>query len=423
LLAWSCAAASPPRRPAHAQSAPADAPLVAAQPGAWFDAYGNLTVVGAGRRLRLVLSAPISACAPAFQTRGAAVDVSTRASLPFHVLGEVCRETHPAILLAEESETASPSELERSYHEVTRCATADWGLTEGWIPQVIEDSDPCPLALGVGWRLPTPAELQGLTLDDRKAVAGALYDADERATTGELLLYARAPSSALTLVTLSPNAAEQAPTLAEEKRTRPFFGASLRCVPSDAGAPRERAPLPVLPHAAECLREQQAAQGGLAAQRRTAPPPELQKLNVWLDGTLSSPKRVRDEKELLELARLLASPAIELMAHEAREERELTERYAELAEGLDDPAVSVTERERRHAEFAKLRKRLGGQIVHSAEASGADRTALAAVLARLQVVLESAASQASNSKRGRLPDYRPLLARVRELGGGKAPAP
>jgi hypothetical protein len=198
----------------------------------------------------------------------------------------------------------------------------------------------------------------------------------------------------------------------------------LRCVPSGASTPLAGATLPVLPYAAECLRKQRAAQGALAVQHGSVvSPPDLQKLNGWLDGVLSSPKRVRDEKELVELARLLASPTLERIAHEAREERALTERYAELAEGLDDPAVSVAERERRHAEFAHLRKRLGGQILHSAEASGTDRTALAAVLARLQVVLENAAKDASSSKKGRAPDYRPLLARVRELGGGKAPAP
>jgi hypothetical protein len=422
-LAWSCAGASPPSRAARADRAPADAPLVAAQPGAWFDAYGNLTVVGAGRRLRLVLSAPISACAIAFQTGGAAADLSMRASLPFHVLGEVCRATHPAILLPEESETASPSELEHSYHEVARCAAADWGLTEGWIPKVIEDSDPCPLALGVGWRLPTQAELQGLTIDDRKAVAGALYDADGPAESSELLLYARAPSSRLTLVTLSPNAAEQAPVLTDEKRTRPFFGATLRCVQSGGSTPRARATPPGLPHAVQCLREQHAAQGVRVVPRGSAPPPELQKLNGWVDGALASPKRVHDEKELVELAKLLASPTLERIAHEAREERALTERYAELAESLDDPSVSAAERERRHAEFAHLRKRLGGQIVQSAEASGTDRTALAAVLSRLKIVLESAATQTGSPKKGRAPDYRPLLARVRQLGGEKAAGP
>src|SRR5690242_2951020 len=66
-FAIACASINPggpgPERP---DANTPDAPLVAGQPGAWFDAYGNLTVVGAGRRLRLVLSAPIAACGPAF---------------------------------------------------------------------------------------------------------------------------------------------------------------------------------------------------------------------------------------------------------------------------------------------------------------------------------------------------------------------
>jgi hypothetical protein len=206
-------------------------------------------------------------------------------------------------------------------------------------------------------------------------------------------------------------------------RTRPFFGATLRCVQSSCATPPGDASLPALPLASECLREQRAAQDVQAPPHGSAPPPELQKLNGWVNGALTSPKRVHDEKALVELATLLASPTLERIAHEAREERALTERYAELAESLDDPSVSVAERERRHAEFAHLRKRLGGQMVRSAEASGTDRTALAAVLSRLQSLLESAADQTASTKKGRAPDYRPLLARVRQLGGGKAPGP
>jgi len=168
---------------AHDSQPAPDSPQVAAQPGAWFDPRGNLSIVGAGRRLRLVLSAPILACNAALKGGAAAPDASTHAGVPFHVVSEACRTKHPTILLAEESETASPAELERSYHEVERCAASDWGLTEGWVPRVIEESDPCPLALGLGWRLPTTSELQGLTVDDRKAVAGALFSLHERSIT------------------------------------------------------------------------------------------------------------------------------------------------------------------------------------------------------------------------------------------------
>jgi len=118
----------------------------------------------------------------------------------------------------------------------------------------------------------------------------------------------------------------------------------------------------------------------------------------------------------------LASPVLERIARDAREERALTERYAELAEALDDPDVSAAERERRHAEFAHLRKRLGGQIVQSAQASGTDRTSLAATLSRLHLQLEQA-SQAKPPKKTRAPNYTPLLTRLRELGAGKVPTP
>src|SRR5688572_30204208 len=120
-----------------------DAPVVAAQPGAWFDANGSLIVVGAGRRLRIILSAPITACGPGFQNAASAAQAAERASLTFSLLSEACRHDHPSILLSEEGATASPAELERSYHEVARCASQDLGATSGWVPSVVAASDPC----------------------------------------------------------------------------------------------------------------------------------------------------------------------------------------------------------------------------------------------------------------------------------------
>jgi hypothetical protein len=422
LFLAACGGASTVASPAPPGTTRPDAPIVDTQPGAWFDAYGNLTVVGPGRRLRLVLSAPIVACGHAFQTRGSAAEVALRASVPFHVLSDACREAHPTILLAEESKTASPSELEHSYHDVAHCAGTDWGLTEGWVPRAIEGSDPCPLALGLGWRLPNAQELQGLTVDDRKAIAGALFDTQEASSFGSLLLYVRGASGELGLSTLSPNAAEQAPTLTADRRERPFFGAALRCVREDGGLPNTRVPPPVLPEASSCLQEQRKSQG-ISAARALAPlPAELQQLKDWLASAERAPAHVRDPVQLNLLSQLLTSPTLERLARDARDERALTERYAELAEALDDPNVSAAERERRHAEFAHLRKRLGGQIVQSAQASGGDHTALGATVSRLYVVLDSA-SQVKAPKKGRVLDYGPVLARLRELGAAKAKAP
>lgn len=417
-----CSGTSSVASPEHAEAARPDAPVVDNQPGAWFDAHGNLTVVGPGRRLRLVLSAPIAACAPAFQAGGSPADVALRASVPFHVLSDACREAHPTILLAEESKTASPSELEHSYHDVAHCAGSDWGLTEGWVPRAVEASDPCPLALGLGWRLPNAQELQGLTVDDRKAIAGALFDTQEASSFGSLLLYARGASGGLGLVTLSPNSAEQAPSLTDDKRERPFFGAALRCVREDGGLPNTSVPLPVLPEAAACMQEQRKSQG-ISPGRAPAPlPPELQRLKEWLAAVERAPAQLRDPVQLNLLSQLIASPALEGLARDARDERALTERYAELAEALDDPNVSAAERERRHAEFAHLRKRLGGQIVQSAQASGGDHTVMGVTISRLYVMLESV-SQMKPPKKGRVFDYGPILARLRELGAGKAKAP
>jgi hypothetical protein len=406
-------------------AAPGDAPVVAAQPGAWFDAQGGLMVVGAGRRLRLVLSAPVVACEPAFALSAGAAERAERASLPFRVLSEACRAEHPSVLLPEESLTASPAELERNYQEVARCAAEDLSTTSGWVPEVVAASDPCPAALGLGWRLPHAAELQGLTVDDRKAIAGALFEAAAGAGFGSLLLYARAANGKLTLVTLSPNSSEQAPELGEARSGKPFFGAALRCV-SKAPATANGAHVtpPPLPHALECLKVLRQQQAALRLGPAAVPLLELQKLKAWVESVERSPAVIESEAALHELAQLLATPALERLAREAREEHALTEHYAELAEGVDDPNVSAGERERRRAEFDNLRKRLGGQLGQK-PGSGNDRTQLAALLTHLVTLLQSTPPPKPGKKatKARAPDYRPLLTRVRELRGEKALAP
>jgi hypothetical protein len=430
LLLCSCSSSSsaPPNTPEEQAQRP-DAPLMAAQPGAWFDAEGSLTVVGAGRRLRLHLSAPITACSPAFEGPGTADQVAERASLSFRVLSEACRHDHPEILLPAEGETASPAERERSYREVARCASHDLGATSGWLPRAVAARDPCPVALGLGWRLPQVAELQGLGVDDRKAVAGALFDTEDRAGFGSLLLYAHDGGGKLTLVTLSPNAAEQAPSLNDDLAGKPFFGAALRCVrdtpPTPAGATPTPTP-PPLPNASQCMRELRASQSKL----RVAPQaqlPELQRLKAWLEQVERAPALLQSEASLRDLGALLATPSLERLAQEAREERALTERYAELAESLDAPDVSAAERERRRAEFDELRKRLGGKIVDSAVAGGGERPALSALLARSLQLLEETAARATSGKpkAGKLkqPDYSAVIARLRALRGEKATTP
>lgn len=269
--------------------------------------------------------------------------------------------------------------------------------------------------------MPKAAELSGLTVDDRKAIAGALFDTEGRTTFGSLVLYARAAGGALTLATLSPNAAEQAPALDDGKLERPLFGAVLRCVrdANQVSAP----PLPVLPNAAACLREQRATQGLVAPALKATPLPELQRLKAWLQLAERTPVLLQSEASLRELSQLLAAPSLDQLARDARQERALTERYAELAEGLDDPAASTGERERRRAEFDRLRKRLGGRIVGSAEAGGTARTELAALLQHLQLLLERQQTATKSVKKAGKFDYGPVLSRVRELGNGKGSTP
>jgi hypothetical protein len=417
-----CGGAAAETTPGHAALATPEAPIVAAQPGAWFDAEGNLTVVGSGRRLHLVLSAPIAACSSAFEGPGTSTEIAARASLPFHVLSEVCRETHPTILLPAESDTASPAELERSYHEVAHCAAFELGVSDGWIPRLVAESDPCPSALGAGWRLPRSAELEALTTDDRKAIAGAVFDTESRSVFGSLLIYARSKASGVELATLSPNTGERAPELDAEKRARPFGAAALRCVRDPNSSARAEAP-PPLPEAAKCLRAEREAQGLLTSKQPKAPvPAELEKLKVWTELAQRTPALLNDPANIHGLTELLDAPAIERLAREAREERALTEHYAELADSLDDPAASEGERERRRREFDALRRRLGGKIVQSTEAASSARTQLWAVTTELQALLERRKQAMKTIKKSRAVDYGPALKRLGELRGGKTSA-
>lgn len=367
-------------------------------------------LVGPKHRLVLLLSAPISTCAAGSRAGTAGADAVLRAGVPFHVLSELCRESHPTILLSEESETASASELERSYHEVAHCAASDYGLTEGWVPDAIESADPCPLSLGSDWHLPSSAQLSAIGLDDRKALAGALFDAADRSDFSGLLLYSRGEGGKLELSNLSPNAGEAPPSLKDEQRSRPLFGVALRCVRENASSPA----LPSSSQALACLRAQRELQKPIETPT-SGVPRELKDLRGWVDSAARSPKQLRDPLRLAELSHLLTSPTLDRLARDAAEERALTERYSELAESLDDAAASPSERARRRAEFDNLRRRLGTRIALSA--NGGDQLQLGALLTQVQALLEAAAAQ-STKRRGReIPGYGPLLARVRGLAG------
>jgi hypothetical protein len=147
-------------------------------------------------------------------------------------------------------------------------------------------------------------------------------------------------------------------------------------------------------------------------------------MKAWVESSERSPAVAQSEVALHELAQLLAMPSLEQLAREAREERMLTEHYAERAEGIDDPNVTPGERERRRAEFGSLRKRLGGQLVQGA-GSGSDRTQRAGLLTHLVSLFERAPTPSSGKKqpKTRQPDYRPLLTRLHELRREKAPTP
>jgi len=248
-----------------------------------------------------------------------------------------------------------------------------------------------------------------------------VFDTETRSVFGSLVVYARSSRSGLELATLSPNAAERAPELDEEKRARPFDGAAVRCVRDARSEVRTDAP-PPLPEAAKCLHAEREAQGLLTSKSpaNAATPAELEKLKMWAELTRRTPALLNDQENLRGLMVLLATPAIEQLAREAREERALTERYAELAESLDDPAASESERARRRGEFDALRRRLGGKIVQSTEGASSARTQLWAVTTELQNLLERRKQAVKPGKKSL--DYGSALKRLSELRTGKTDA-
>ncbi len=422
-LGCSGAPAGPARQTGNTPEAP-DAPIMALEPGAWFETAGGLVVVGAGRRLRLLLSAPIVACSPALEEPGSAAERAARASLPFAFLSEACRDAHPSILLPEEAETASQSELQKSYRAVARCAAVDLGVGTGWVPRVVSEGEPCASALGLGWRLPRTAEVQGLGPDDRRAMAGALFDAEDRAGFGSLILYARDEAGILALSTLSPAATDKPPPLSEEQMDKPLRGVALRCVRETASAaPAPKSLTPPLPHAARCVQTLRAAQQSLGRTSAAAPSPSLTRLSAWADRLQKTPSLLAEEASLRELEGLLQEPALNALAQEADQERILTERYAELADSLDDPSVSPAERQRRRQEFATLRKRLADQLVRASAGSSDGHTELRALLAHLLELVEPSVAPEKQGKKGapkRRASLAAIVTRLHALRGDRA---
>lgn len=84
-------------------------------------------------------------------------------------LAAECAARHPEIVLPKPGDPQSV--IQAALEAVADCSYADFGIKPYWIPRLVVDVDVCARKLGAGWRLPTVADVTGLTADERAALA------------------------------------------------------------------------------------------------------------------------------------------------------------------------------------------------------------------------------------------------------------
>lgn len=96
-------------------------------------------------------------------------------------LAAECAARHPEIVLPKPGDPDSV--IRAALEAVARCSYTDLGIKPYWIPRLVVDVDVCARKLGAGWRLPTTADLTGLTSAERAAIAATqnegLYNGPE----------------------------------------------------------------------------------------------------------------------------------------------------------------------------------------------------------------------------------------------------
>ena len=102
------------------------------------------------------------------------MELAHAASLTFDTLLTSCAATHPAITLASPSHSPTSAELATNYNEVAECAYSKYTVKPYWIPKLVDDVDICLNELGAGWRLPTEADVSGMTDESLSFVADTL---------------------------------------------------------------------------------------------------------------------------------------------------------------------------------------------------------------------------------------------------------
>lgn len=172
--------------------------------------------------------------------------LASSAALTFESLLTSCQPTHPGITLASPGVTLTAEQLATNYNEVASCAYTVHTAKPYWIPQLVDDVDICQSSLGSGWRLPTEADVLGLTEDDftfLQETMGAVSNAGSASSMGafyfSLRVFVRATDGSIQEANLAPSIANRVTPLSavgDARKQHYEGGLALRCI--------RRTPLP-----------------------------------------------------------------------------------------------------------------------------------------------------------------------------------
>lgn len=160
-------------------------------------------------------------------------------SLTFDFLLQECPANYPDIVIPQPGDPpTTPAQNARNFDRIAACSYEKYTAKPYWIPALVDQVDICGNELGVGWHLPTEAEVNGLDQSDRQAIAHALATPDAQTLTGfgnfyfRLEVWVRGKDGSLRLGDLSPGATNlvydsPVPATSTSHYER---GVALRCV-------------------------------------------------------------------------------------------------------------------------------------------------------------------------------------------------
>jgi hypothetical protein len=186
-----------------------------------------------GARTHVALSAPIlpnlsvlyAKTASGYPTSDAELRaLAKEIALSFCFLIEDCAPDFPSI------KTTTPlteAELSTNYDEVATCGYQKYTAKPYWSPQLVDKGDVCGDVLGVGWRLPTQADVEGLSASELQLIQSTLTTASGSQFYYQLQMFARGADGKLRLADLSAGAASRMLPAGTPIETQ--SGNALRC--------------------------------------------------------------------------------------------------------------------------------------------------------------------------------------------------